>query len=72
MLKPGGDLCLLDIMFASQAAMDRARQKLADRWDPDEEYALVGSLDDLLYTALFRSVRWMQTAPLHFACTATK
>ncbi|MHB1683115.1 MAG: hypothetical protein ACYCYO_09910, partial [Bacilli bacterium] len=44
----------------------------ADRWDPDEEYALVGSLDDMLYTALFRSVRWMQTAPLHFACTATK
>ena len=71
-LKPGGNLCLLDIMFASQTAMDRARQTLADRWDPDEEYALVGSLDNLLYTALFRSVRWMQTAPLHFACTATK
>lgn len=71
-LKPGGSLCLLDIMFASPAAMDDAQRRLGRMWDPTEDYALVGSLDELLRMAGFAGVQWRQSAPCHWIMVARK
>ena len=71
-LKPGGCLCLLDIMFASDAAMQAAREHIGAGWDDDEDYAIVGELDTLLRQAGFTALRWTQTAPFHWLVTARK
>jgi putative AdoMet-dependent methyltransferase len=71
-LKPGGHLCLLDIMFASRLAMQEARQLIAEKWDDDEDYAIVGELDTLLRQHGFTSVKWSQTAPFHWMVAARK
>lgn len=71
-LKPGGYLCLLDIMFASVLAVDEARQLIAEKWDDDEDYAIVGELDTLLRQNGFATLRWCQTAPFHWLVTARK
>lgn len=71
-LKPGGLLCLLDIMFASRLGMQEAQQLIADQWDDSEDYAIVGELDVLLREQGFTSVAWRQTAPFHWLVTARK
>jgi putative AdoMet-dependent methyltransferase len=71
-LKSSGHLCLLDIMFASELAMQEARQLIAEKWDDDEDYAIVGDLDTLLRQNGFTAVIWCQTAPFHWMVTARK
>ncbi|HVA88608.1 MAG TPA: class I SAM-dependent methyltransferase [Chloroflexota bacterium] len=71
-LKPGGILCLLDIMFASSAAAAEARTRLGRYWDDQEEYPLVGDLDALLRDAGLRYTRWQQTAPCHWVVLARR
>lgn len=66
-LRPGGPVCLLDIMFASPAAMREAEWRIGRYWDPEEVYALVGDLDTMLRAAGFAALRWQQTAPCHWA-----
>jgi SAM-dependent methyltransferase len=69
-LKSGGTLCLLDIMFASSSAVNEARRVLERFWDDEEDYALVADLDTLLRRAGFGAIRWTQTAPCHWAVLA--
>jgi putative AdoMet-dependent methyltransferase len=71
-LKPEGYLCLLDIMFVSPLAMQEARQLIAEKWDDDEDYAIVGDLDTLLRKCGFAAVKWRQSAPFHWMVTARK
>jgi ubiquinone/menaquinone biosynthesis C-methylase UbiE len=71
-LKPGGYLCLLDIMFASPTAMQEAQMLIAHEWDNSEDYALVQDLDTLIRDSGFTSVKWYQTAPFHWILTARK
>jgi putative AdoMet-dependent methyltransferase len=71
-LKPGGYLCLLDIMFVSEMAMHEARQLIARKWDDNEDYAVVGELDTLLRRSGFTMLSWRQTAPFHWMVTARK
>lgn len=71
-LKAGGSVCLLDIMFASDAALTAARDALARFWDPSEVYHLVGDLDADLYRAGFDRPRWRQTARCHWAVVANR
>lgn len=70
-LVPGGELCLLDIIFASAAALADAQRAIAT-WDPDEEYPLVGELDAALHGAGLGAVAWQQTAPCHWAVQARR
>ena len=67
-LRPGGTLCLLDIIFASPATTNEARTRLAGYGDPDEDYPLVGDLDTLLRDAGLGATRWQQTPPCHWLC----
>lgn len=69
-LKPGGSLCLLDIMFASPAARDGARRRIGGAWDDDEDYPLVADLDLTLREAGFAPLRWRQTADCHWLVLA--
>ena len=71
-IKPGGTLCLLDIIFASRLGMDEARQLVAAHWDDSEDYAIVGELDVLLRQNGFTSLTWTQTAPFHWMVTARR
>ncbi len=69
-LRPEGYLCLLDIMFASEAAIQNAKELIGNAWDDSEDYAIVGDLDTTLRDAGFTSVSWQQTAPFHWLVTA--
>lgn len=71
-LKAGGYVCLLDIMFASPSAMHEARQLLGRLWDNDEDYALVSDLDRTLREAGFTAIQWQQTGLFHWAVIARK
>lgn len=71
-LKAGGYVCLLDIMFASRAAMHDARRRLGRLWDADEDYALVGDLDITLREAGFTAIQWQQTGLFHWVVIARK
>jgi putative AdoMet-dependent methyltransferase len=71
-LKPGGYVCVLDIMFASEQAMAVARERLGRFWDPNELYAQVGDFDALLYQTGFSAVSWQQTAPYHWMVVAQR
>jgi ubiquinone/menaquinone biosynthesis C-methylase UbiE len=71
-LRPGGVVCLLDIMFASAASGGEARTLIGRLWDDEEEYPLVGDLDALLRGAGLRYTRWRQTAPCHWAVLARR
>ena len=71
-LRPGGTLGLLDIIFASPAATAEARTRLVGHWDPDEDYPLVGDLDTLLRDAGLVATRWQQTAPCHWLVLARR
>ena len=68
-LAPNGVLALLDVMFASPAALADAERTTAD-WDPTETYHLVGDLDALLKTTGLSDTRWWQTAPMHWLVIA--
>lgn len=69
-LKPGGRICILDIIFASPAAAQEAARRIGSQWDEEEEYPQVSDLDSLLRQAGFTGVLWRQTAPCHWAVTA--
>jgi putative AdoMet-dependent methyltransferase len=69
-LRPGGTLALLDIMFASPGALAEA-EAAATGWDPAETYHLVGELDELLREAGLGEIQWWQTAPMHWLVMAT-
>jgi putative AdoMet-dependent methyltransferase len=71
-LRPGGAICLLDLIFASPAAVAEARRRLGDSWDDAEEYPLVGELDGQLRAAGFAALRWRQTAPCHWVVTGRR
>lgn len=71
-IRSGGYICLLDIMFASPAALAEASEDLREQWDPDEVYPLVGELDASLRTAGFSQLRWQQTVPYHWAVTGRR
>lgn len=71
-LRPGGTLCLLDVMFASPASRGEARTAMGPYWDDDEEYCLVGDLDTLLHGAGLGATSWWQTAPFHWLVVARK
>lgn len=71
-LRPGGTLGLLDIIFASPAAVAEARLALGELWDDGEAYPLVDELDTLLRAAGFVALRWQQPAPWHWAVTGIK
>ncbi|HYF95100.1 MAG TPA: class I SAM-dependent methyltransferase [Symbiobacteriaceae bacterium] len=66
-VKPGGYVCLLDIIFASAGARAEARRALGDTWDESEEYPLVWELDTQLREAGFAKITWRHTAPYHWA-----
>ncbi len=66
-IRSGGHICLLDIVFASPAALAEASEELHEQWDPDEIYPLVGELDTSLRSGGFSTLRWQQTAPYHWA-----
>ncbi len=65
-LRRGGIVCLLDIVFASTAATADARRAFGVSWDDDEDYALVADLDTLLRQASFADLSWRHTAPCHW------
>lgn len=65
-LRPGGQVVILDIMFPSGVAVNEARQAIGSSWDPDEEYPLVGELDTHLRGAGVRNLRWRQSAAYHW------
>jgi ubiquinone/menaquinone biosynthesis C-methylase UbiE len=71
-LKPGGWFTLLDIIFASNNAMQDAAERLSNQWDASEVYALVGELDAFLHEAHFQHIYWQQTGPFHWAVCAQK
>lgn len=71
-LKGGGWLTLLDIIFASDNAMQDAAEHLGGRWDDSEIYAFVGKLDAALRQAHFQQIYWQQTGPYHWAVCAQK
>lgn len=71
-LKPGGWFTLLDIIFASDKAMQHAAERLSNQWDASEVYALVGELDAFLHEAHFQQIYWQQTGPYHWAVCAQK
>jgi putative AdoMet-dependent methyltransferase len=71
-IRKGGYLCLLDIMFASGAAVTEARNHMLSQWDDSEDYSLVGDLSEHLYNSGFHSVQWLQTGKLHWVCLAYK
>lgn len=66
-LKPGGHLCLLDVIFASAAARTAAQRVMGPHWDESEQYPLVWELDTALREAGFAAVLWQQTGPYHWA-----
>lgn len=59
-LRPGGQLALLDIIFASAAAVANARAAIREDWDSDEDYPLIGQLDAPLRTNGFEDLRRAQ------------
>lgn len=71
-LRPGGHLCLLDIIFASPEATESAAKASGEFWDPEEEYPLVSDLDRHLRAAGFGAILWRQTGPMHWAVLARK
>lgn len=63
LLQPGGYLLLLEVAFASPAAIEEAAAQLAD-WPFDTaDHPLVADLDTLLREAGLRGLQWQQTAP---------
>lgn len=71
-LKKGGCLNLLDIMFVSSTALTREREARIKYWDHSEEYSLVGDMDAMLLYTGFKNIRWMQTAACHWNVIAEK
>lgn len=71
-LKQGGHFVLLDVMFASVAALGKAKQLFANHWDNSEDYSFVHHLDGLLCQAGFSGSRWLQTARCHWVVVAKK
>lgn len=47
-VKPGGWICVLDIMFVSIGSRNGARSAIGAYWDDQEDYPLVAELDQML------------------------
>jgi putative AdoMet-dependent methyltransferase len=71
-LKPGGRFVLVDIMFASVAALGHSKSAFHGQWDNSEDYSFVSHVDGILYEAGFSSVHWAQTARCHWVVVADK
>lgn len=71
-LRPGGLLCILDIMFASPEAMREMQVVAGHAWDDEEDYPLVGELDGLLRAAGLRALQWQHIAQGHWAMVGRK
>lgn len=71
-VRPGGPICLLDIMFASAESRDAARVAIGPKWDDDEDYPLIGELDSVLRATGFANTFWRQTAPCHWVIVARR
>lgn len=71
-VKPGGWICLLDIMFASTGSRNGARSAIGAYWDDQEDYPLVAELDQMLRDTGFVNTWWRQTAPCHWAVLARR
>ena len=71
-VRPGGQIAILDIMFPSEPAVNEARQAIGSSWDPDEEYPIVGQLDAELRGNGFTNLRWRQSAPYHWIVVARR
>ncbi|TFB21813.1 class I SAM-dependent methyltransferase [Filobacillus milosensis] len=72
LLEKNGKLFMLDIMFASQQAMDDGKKAIGEYWDPTEDYPIISELDVMLRDTGFENVRWFQTGPYHWAVLAEK
>ncbi|MBY6037716.1 methyltransferase domain-containing protein [Fictibacillus nanhaiensis] len=72
LLKPDGKFLVLDIMFASQSAMNNARKQIGHYWDSTENYPLVQTLDEMLRHVGFKHISWKNTGPFHWAFSAQK
>lgn len=71
-VRAGGYVCLLDIMFASASSRAAAKEAIREHWDDDEDYAYVGDLDQMLRETGFANTFWRQTAPCHWVVVARK
>lgn len=71
-INTGGYACILDIMFVSKSATLEARSALKRYWDDSEDYALIGELNELLYSVGFHSIQWIQTRRYHWMFLAYK
>lgn len=69
-LRPQAQFALLDIMFASDNAIDDARQCIGSSWDFEEQYPLVGDVDGTLRSAGFTNIHWAQSADFHWIVIA--
>ncbi|UCZ52584.1 class I SAM-dependent methyltransferase [Bacillus shivajii] len=72
MMKTDGQLLILDIMFASEAAREDAKVEIGKYWDNSEDYPIVNELDTMLRKVGFKNIIWQQTAPCHWAFRAIK
>jgi putative AdoMet-dependent methyltransferase len=71
-VKHGGWICLLDIMFVSQGSRDAARRAIGSYWDDEEDYPFVAELDQVLRDAGFAHTCWRQTAHCHWVVIARR
>ncbi|WP_096190101.1 class I SAM-dependent methyltransferase [Evansella halocellulosilytica] len=71
-LKSGGKLLLLDIMFPSSAAREDGKKQIGHYWDDSEDYPIGSELDTQLRKAGFHNIVWKHTAPFHWAVKAEK
>lgn len=72
LVAPRGYLCLLDIMFVSDAAREEARGAIGPLWDEEEEYPVVGDVDGALRAEGFGQLIWRHTGPYHWAVLARR
>ncbi|SEQ16571.1 class I SAM-dependent methyltransferase [Piscibacillus halophilus] len=72
LLKTHGKLLILDIMFASNRAVEEGRQSIGKYWDSSEDYSIIGELDEKLRKVGFQGIRFIQTGPYHWGVVAEK
>ncbi|GEL77590.1 class I SAM-dependent methyltransferase [Tenuibacillus multivorans] len=72
LLKSGGKLLLLDIMFASKQAVQDGKEAIGEYWDSTGDYPIIGELDAMLRETGFINAHWIQTGPYHWAVLADK
>lgn len=71
-VRPGGLVALLDLVFASAEAREEARAEIGPLWDDEEEYPLVEEVDRWARAAGLAQTVWRQTAPCHWIFMAVR